>query len=116
MNLNSAIYTLYSIPESIIEYKEEIKIYSDHLYHKELYDDSIYIDIPDIKEIFIISNIVVHKGNYEIIADKNILGSIPIILFQKYKKVSIRLYNIKEYKSLKISFNVTLAKKIRSFL
>jgi len=116
MNLNSAIYTLYSLEESIIEYKQTISLNSDPFYHKEIYEDSIYIEIPDIKEIFIISNIVTNECNYEVIADKYILGPVNIILVKKHKKVSIRLYNIRNYHSVKISFDITLAKKMRSFL
>jgi hypothetical protein len=118
MNLNSALYILYSLTESIIEYKQEITVDSDPLWnmYNSLCDDSVYIDIPDIKEMFIISNIVTNNCNYEVIVDKNILGSIKVVLLKKHKRVSIRLYNLKDYNSFKISFDVTLTKKNRSFL
>lgn len=119
MNLNSAIYRLYSTSESIFQYRQKLNIHPDtlYLYHKELYTNSIYIEIPDIKEIVIISNIISNNSNYEIIADKNIIGKMDSILVKKYKKIYIRVYDINNYDSFNISFDVTLAKKsIRSSL
>ena len=120
MNLNSAIYILYSMPESIFQYRQTLDINPDtlYLYHKEIYTDSIYIEIPDIKEIIIISNIISNNNSkYEIIADKNIMGRIDSISVKKYKKIYIRVYDINNYDSFNISFDVTLAKKsIRSSL
>lgn len=119
MNLNSAIYMLYSIKESIFQYREILTINHDtlYLYHKDINSDSIYIEIPDIKEIFIISNIKTNKSKYDIIADKNIIKNEESIFVQKYKKVYIRVYEIENYEIFNISFDVTLAKKnIRSNL
>lgn len=110
--MNSAINILYSIPQSIYQYKEHLTINQDsfYTYHKEVYNDSIYIELPDIKEIIILSNFIIENGDYEIIADKQILGKVNSILLKKYNKLLIRVYNIKDYNSFKISFDVTLAK------
>lgn len=122
MNLNSAIYRLYSSTESTFQYRQTLTINSDtlYLYNRELYTDSIYIEIPDVKEIIIISNIKVNNNTkYEIIADKNIISRscIDSILVKKYKKVYIRVYDIDNYDLFNISFDVTLAKNsIRSSL
>jgi|Laugresu1bdmlbsd_1035121.scaffolds.fasta_scaffold05135_5 hypothetical protein len=115
-NINSAIYKLYSSEKSIIQYRQNIFININdinYIIHKELYedDDSVYIEMPNIPEITIISDVCLNKdANYEFIADKNIIKNTESILVKKYKKVFIRIYNITSYDSLIISFVVTLTK------
>ncbi len=121
MSLNSAIRTLYSNPRTVYQYRENITHNPDPLYlsNKELYkNNSLYIEIPSIPEIIILSDITVNTDvNYEIIADKRILGNVQSILVKKYHKVIIHIYDIKDFQSLKISFDVTLAKpSVRSCL
>jgi len=112
--MNSAIRTLYSNPQSVYQYRERLTLNPDTLYeyHRELYkDDSVYIDIPDIPEIFILSDIRVEAyGKYEIIVDKRIIGEVKSLLVKKYKKITIRLYDIQDYEKFSISFDITLAK------
>jgi hypothetical protein len=115
--MNSSIHILYSLSQSIYQYRHNSFISNDNIFssHREL--DSIYIDIPDIEEIIIISDIHINYGKYEIIADKRILGKMTSILLKKYKNITIRIYDIEDYKKISISFDVTLAKKsIRSCL
>jgi hypothetical protein len=118
--MNSAIYTLYSLPNSIYQYRQHLNIKPDVLFgcvrenHK---DDSIYIDIPDIPEIIILSDIDIKFAKYEIIIDKRIVRNVCSILVKKYKNVVIRVYDVEDYEKMEISFNITLAKKsIRSCL
>ena len=120
-SLNTAIYRLYSIDDSILQYRQYLGINPDitYIYHKQLYKDDLYIEIPEIPEIIIISNIKIHNNtaNFEIIADKNIIKCGDSILIKKYKKVFIRIYDITSHKNFKISFDVTLAKlSLRSCL
>ena len=116
--MNSAIYMLYSLPQTIYQYRQQLTINSDTIftYQRQLYkDDSIYIDIPDIPEIIIISDIHIDSAKYEIIADKRILGKITSIIVKKYKNITFRIYDIEDYEKMNLSFNITLAKKsIRS--
>lgn len=120
MNLNNSLNRLYSISDSVYQYRQTLTIIPDtmYLYHKEIYTDSLYIEIPDIKEISIISDIRV-KGpaKYDIIADKFIISNKSCIVVARYKKVYIRVFDIDNYDSFNISFDVTLFKKsIRSSL
>jgi hypothetical protein len=110
--MNSAINILYSIPQSIYQYRENLTINQNlfYTYHKQVSKDSICIELPDIKEIIILSNFILENSDYEIIADKQILGKINSIFVKKYTKIVIRVYNIKDYNSFKISFDVTLEK------
>jgi hypothetical protein len=119
--MNSAIHRLYSSPKSVYQYRENLTSSPDVLYtyHKDIYrDNSIYIEIPEVPEIITISDIRIESsGKYEIIADKQIIGEVSSILVKKYKKVTIRVYDIENYEKFNISFCVTLAKNsIRSCL
>lgn len=120
--MNSAIRILYSIPQSIYQYREQLTLNNPNVlyeYNKELYkDDSIYIGLPDISEILILSDIRVEgHGKYDIIVDNRILREVKSILVKKYKKVTIRVYDIQDYEKFSISFDITLAKpSIRSCL
>ena len=112
--MNSSIYILYSLPQSIYQYRQHLTFNSDNTFisYREIEnDDSVYIDIPNIPEIIIISDIHIDSGKYEIIVDKRILRNIKSVFLKKYKNVSIRVYDIEDYKKLTISFDVTLAKK-----
>jgi len=115
MSLNQYINRLYSSNRSIIQYREILTTRIDPIYQVSFKKGSLYIEIPDIQDIIIISNIN-SNANYEIIADENIINDNNILL-TRYKKVVIRIFDIKDYDTFYISFDVTLAKKsIRSCL
>ena len=120
MNLNNAINRLYSTSRSVYQYTQTLTIIPDtmYLYHKEIYTNSLYIEVPDIKEISIISNIRINgSAKYDFIADKCIISNKSCIIVARYKKVYIRVFNIDNYDSFSISFDVTLLKNsIRSSL
>jgi len=84
--MNSAIHVLYSIQQSIYQYRERLPLNSDvlYVYHRDLAKDgSVYIDIPDIPdipEIFVLSDIRVEKGKYDVITDKRIIGEVKSVL------------------------------------
>jgi len=126
-NINSALFNLYSGNKSIIQYKQFLSIKKDvnYIQYKQLYEDdnSIYIEIPKIQEITMISNINIDSKNknagYEFIIDKNIIKKESILIkdYKNFKNIFLRIYNITNYSEFLVSFDVTLTKKsIRSSL
>lgn len=123
MNINSAIYKLYSGEKSIVQYKQYLTSKEDvnfiqYKFYKDGKLDFIHIEIPQIPEIIMISNVNIEYAKYHFIVDKNIKNIVKedgILIIKKI--ILINIYNIIDYSKFKIDFDVTLAKiSIRSCL
>lgn len=114
MSLNSKIMSLYQSNNLVESYTQQFKfssgLFTDSAYigHIEMKDNMITINFPE--QIDLIHNIQTYGAKYKIMFNGIELNS-NILNLRKFRNAKLVLYNIENYNSLFISYDVYLLKK-----
>jgi hypothetical protein len=114
MSLNNSLMALYQSNNLVKYYTQHFKfssgLFTDSAYidHIEIKDNMIIISFPE--QIDIISNIQIYGGKHKIMFNNMELNS-NIINLRKFRNARLVVYNIENYNSLIINFDVYLFKR-----